>query len=98
MNNKPIHEIRLSSVKAAVWMNSSATGTRTWSRLAASTRTLTSHGRPPTASVAMTCPSWRRSPTSSPGGFTPTDDKNPSTSSFGSRPLPGRLLHFQEDR
>ena len=28
MNNKPIHEIRLSSVKAAVWMNSSATGTR----------------------------------------------------------------------
>ena len=27
MNNKPIHEIRLGSVKAAVWMNSSAAGT-----------------------------------------------------------------------
>jgi hypothetical protein len=27
MNNKHLHEIRLGSVKAAVWMNSSATGT-----------------------------------------------------------------------
>ena len=27
MNNKPIHEIRLGSVKAAVWVNSSAAGT-----------------------------------------------------------------------
>jgi hypothetical protein len=27
MNNKPVHEIRLGSVKAAVWINSSATGT-----------------------------------------------------------------------
>ena len=25
MNNKPVHEIRLGSVKAAVWLNSSAT-------------------------------------------------------------------------
>jgi len=27
MNNKPTHEIRLGSVKAAVWLNSSASGT-----------------------------------------------------------------------
>ena len=27
MNNKPVHEIRLGSVKAAVWVNNSATGT-----------------------------------------------------------------------
>ena len=28
MNKKPVHEIRLGSVKAAVWLNTSATGTR----------------------------------------------------------------------
>ena len=27
MNNKPVHEIRLGSVKAAVWVNRSAAGT-----------------------------------------------------------------------
>ena len=60
--NKPVEEVRIGSVKAAIWKNETEAGRDSMSRSSGSTAMTPMAGGAPTASAATTCWCWRKSP------------------------------------
>ena len=61
-NRKPIHEIRMGRIKAAIWQNETDNGIRYNVTVGRLYKDGSEHGSRPKASAAMTCRFWPKSP------------------------------------